>query len=65
MGIIKRMALEKKESLEIAKRTEKLFLSGKFTYESALRKAKEEFEKATKNPDQSVPSSITKNSSKL
>ncbi|ENZ31887.1 MULTISPECIES: hypothetical protein [Clostridium] len=55
MGIIKRMALEKKESLEIAKRTEKLFLNGKFTYESALRRVKEEFEKAIKDTDQSSP----------
>ena len=40
MGIIRRMTLEKKESLEIAKETEKLYLKG-LGYRAALRKAKE------------------------
>lgn len=40
MGIIKRMTLEKKESLDIAKETEKLYLTG-LRYREALRKAKE------------------------
>ena len=40
MGIIKRMTLEKKESLEIAKETEKLYLTG-LRYRAALSKAKE------------------------
>ena len=43
MGIIKRMTLEKNESLEIAKRTEELFLNEHLSYESALKMAKEEF----------------------
>lgn len=51
MGIIKRLALEKNESLEIAKRTEELFLNKHLCYKSALRIAKEEFKnkKATKD----------------
>lgn len=43
MGIIKRITLEKKESLEIAKRTEELWLAEHLSYETALKKAKEEY----------------------
>lgn len=45
MGIIKVFVQAKeKESLEIAKETEKLYLEG-LSYNAALRKAKEIFEK--------------------
>ena len=46
MGIIKvYVQAKEKESLEIAKETEKIYLSERLSYRSALRKAKENFNK--------------------
>lgn len=50
------MRFKKKEALEIAKETERLYLVG-LDYKDALRKAKEELgnKKAIKDTDQSCP----------
>ena len=46
MGIIKvYVQAKEKESLEIAKETEKLYLTERLSYRASLRKAKENFNK--------------------
>lgn len=46
MGIVKvYVQAKEKESLEIAKETEKLYLTERLSYRASLRKAKENFNK--------------------